>query len=631
MTAIAQLFSLPLAHALGWTLLHFCWQGAMAGVLLACVLGLLPLRASRLRYASACAAMALMFVLPAITFCVLAANTQTKPQQPSIAFTAEQQSYALNNSFSRSAEPWTAHQSAETWTVRLEGVIDQSLAVVIGCWFAGVLILLCRLNLGLLAVRRMKSLTIGSASLEIQQILRSLCTRLRMQRTIVLLNSARVQAPTVIGWLKPAILLPIGCMTGLSSLQIEAILAHELAHIRRHDYLVSMFQSVMETIFFYHPAVWWVSTRMRREREHCCDDLAVELCGDRIAYARALSFLEEQRSAALVGVFGATGGVLKMRIARLLSTNRPLAFPRALAVILLVFVVATAGLTVLGSARAQSISLQQRKNSDQNSGGQSSASYRSATPQDIRFNVASIHPLKEMPKQVTFTSTSDGFDSGVQAGELVKIAYAPETPIIAIKGAGGVSKVLNLPNWATNDWYELKARVANEDLAAWQSQGSEYKLFKSALRSLLKERFQLEVHEEKTEVPIYNLVVAKNSDNLKPSTYNSTTVPIGGMKLASGGTMVGIRRSDGGTEWDIYYATMDDLAEFLSGMELPVHNATNLTGRYDFVLHGARHDSWDTEKPTSNFSIDHLGLKLAPSTTQGFNIVIDRIEKPSED
>jgi hypothetical protein len=143
-------------------------------------------------------------------------------------------------------------------------------------------------------------------------------------------------------------------VTGLSTLQIEAILAHELAHIRRHDYLVSLFQSAMETVFFYHPAVWWVSNRMRCEREHCCDDLAVALCGDGIAYARALSFLEERRSPAVAGALGATGGELKMRIARLLNVNQSPVSRRTPAVILLLFAAALAGLAAWGSARAQS-------------------------------------------------------------------------------------------------------------------------------------------------------------------------------------------------------------------------------------------------------------------------------------
>jgi len=347
MTAVMQLSTLPLVHALGWTLLHFCWQGTIVAIILACALGLFPSRASRARYSIACAAMALMVMLPAITFYMLAKNAQPKPQRFAAAVPVESFSHMLNNQFDLSAEPWT---------VRLERVLNQSLPAVIGFWFAGMLALLCRLNLGLIGTRRMKFLAVESAAAEIQDVLRALRTKLRIKRAVELLNSARVQAPTVIGWLKPAILLPLGCMIGLSTLQIEAILAHELAHIRRHDYLVSLFQSMMESVLFYHPAVWWVSKQIRREREHCCDDLAVAVCGDRLAYAKALSFLEERRSPIPAGAFGATGGVLKMRIGRLLGLNQSPVFPRTLAVILLMCAVATAGLAVWGSARAQSTS-----------------------------------------------------------------------------------------------------------------------------------------------------------------------------------------------------------------------------------------------------------------------------------
>src|SRR5205085_6589248 len=107
-----------------------------------------------------------------------------------------------------------------------------------------------------------------------------------------LCRSALVEVPTAIGFMKPVILLPASTLTGLAPAQIEAILAHELAHIRRHDYFVNLLQSVIETLLFYHPAVWWVSRRVREERELCCDDLAVRASGDAIAYARALSELE---------------------------------------------------------------------------------------------------------------------------------------------------------------------------------------------------------------------------------------------------------------------------------------------------------------------------------------------------
>src|SRR5271154_4814401 len=141
MTALVQLSELPPVHALGWTLLHFCWQGSIVAIIVACALGLIPLRASRLRYSIACAAMAFMVMLPAITFCALETNTQPKPQRFAIAVAAEDFGHALNNRFDQSAGPWT---------IRFERVLNQSLPAVIGFWFAGVLFLLCRLNLGLM-------------------------------------------------------------------------------------------------------------------------------------------------------------------------------------------------------------------------------------------------------------------------------------------------------------------------------------------------------------------------------------------------------------------------------------------------------------------------------------------------
>ena len=123
-----------------------------------------------------------------------------------------------------------------------------------------------------------------------------------------LLESSAVVVPTVIGWLQPVILLPVSALAGLSPTQIEAILAHELAHIRRHDYLVNLLQTLLETLLFYHPAVWWLSRSDPHERENCCDDLAVSLCGDPVAYARALADLEEHRGSAGPLVMAASGG-----------------------------------------------------------------------------------------------------------------------------------------------------------------------------------------------------------------------------------------------------------------------------------------------------------------------------------
>jgi hypothetical protein len=166
--------------------------------------------------------------------------------------------------------------------------------------------------------------------------------------------------PTVIGWLRPVILLPASTLTGLSAAQIEALLAHELAHIRRYDYLINLLQTAVETLLFYHPAVWWISRQIREEREHCCDDLAVAACGNVLIYARALAELERLRVAAPRFAVAATGGPLVRRIQRLigrpaLASNRfESSFAGAIALAMILFIFTSAHTPVLsGNAAAE--------------------------------------------------------------------------------------------------------------------------------------------------------------------------------------------------------------------------------------------------------------------------------------
>ena len=130
---------------------------------------------------------------------------------------------------------------------------------------------------------------------EWQQALSKLAAKIRLSRPVPLLVSALVQVPTVVGWLRPVVLVPVGALGGLPAEYLEALLLHELAHIRRQDYLVNMLQSVAEALLFYHPAVWWVSGHIRAERELCCDDVAVSVFGNALTYASALAHLESCR------------------------------------------------------------------------------------------------------------------------------------------------------------------------------------------------------------------------------------------------------------------------------------------------------------------------------------------------
>ena len=200
---------------------------------------------------------------------------------------------------------------------------EQFLSWVVMVWLAGAVVFWVRLAGGWVVAARMRSMLVRRAPPEWQETLRKLGARIGLSRPVRLLVSALVQVPTVVGWLRPVVLVPVGALGGLPAEHLEALLLHELAHIRRHDYLVNILQSVAEALLFYHPAVWWVSGHIRAERELCCDDVAVSISGDALTYARALAQLESYRPAHLSAAVAANGGSLADRIARLLGQSRP--------------------------------------------------------------------------------------------------------------------------------------------------------------------------------------------------------------------------------------------------------------------------------------------------------------------
>src|SRR6185369_7883872 len=185
---------------------------------------------------------------------------------------------------------------------------------------------------------------------------RRLSVALSVRHAVRLLESTAVQVPAVVGLVRPVILLPANTLTGLLPGQLEMILAHELAHIRRHDFLVNLLQAAVETLLFYHPAVWWISRQVRIERENCCDDLAVGVCGDPLQYARALTRLEELRGETLALAVSARGGLLLHRIRRVVGGPAPSSGPvrgvTALA-LLLGLALAFAGPSLTAIARPQ--------------------------------------------------------------------------------------------------------------------------------------------------------------------------------------------------------------------------------------------------------------------------------------
>jgi len=293
----------PLAGAVGWTLLHSLWEGAIISVALAAVL--LATRSPRIRYAAACAAMLVMLGGFGITF------VRMLPEGPQI------------RAVKKPAFPaWNVATSADASDAS-NTVLAEIVPWLAPFWIAGVWIFYLRHVAGWISVSRMRRRGVCGVSEHWRSELAGLSARLHLTRPVVLLESCLADAPMVLGHFRPYILMPVGLLAGLPAAQVEAILLHELAHIRRYDYLVNVLQRSVEGLLFYHPAVWWMSRVMRNERENCCDDLVVEMSGDAHEYARALAALEQNRWSGCEPAVAARGGNLVKRIRRLLYPKGP--------------------------------------------------------------------------------------------------------------------------------------------------------------------------------------------------------------------------------------------------------------------------------------------------------------------
>ena len=323
MNWLTLLFRPPFMVALGWALLHFLWQGALIALLLG--LANLCLRRARanLRYAAACTAILLMLVSGVGTFLWLDSGARPAPDAPREMFaTLLSPPYAALPAFI------TGHSvdraiPGRAVIVQLQEWVDAHLAWLVSVWFAGVALLSLRTAGGWMYAQRLKRQSTSPAGSMWQERLVSLARRLEIRRRLILCESRLAKVPTVIGWLRPVILLPASALTNLTPEMMEALLAHELAHIRRHDYLLNLLQTAVETLLFYHPAVWWVGKTMRLERENCCDDVAVSACGNALTYARALTELEQLRCSEPQLALAANGGSLIDRIRRLVGVRQP--------------------------------------------------------------------------------------------------------------------------------------------------------------------------------------------------------------------------------------------------------------------------------------------------------------------
>src|SRR6266480_4300256 len=309
MRILAHGISPELLQALGWTLLHFVWQGAALAALFAVTNALC--RRATTRYALAVIALALMMAAPLITLAGL-----MRQKDPAVGYGAPGASaLAVKPVEGVSVAAGPGAPAPEAPAPQPAGILW-----CVEAWFLGVLLLSLRTAGGLFLVEKMRRCEMRPVARELYEKCLALQRKMGLERVIRYCECLRLDAPAVLGWVRPVVLLPAKALTGLSEEQIAMIIAHELAHIRRLDGFVNLFQIGVETLLFYHPAVWWVSQRIRTEREHCCDDEAVAVSGDAVNYARALTLMEEWRTAPSL-LMAANRSPLSERVVRLLGLD----------------------------------------------------------------------------------------------------------------------------------------------------------------------------------------------------------------------------------------------------------------------------------------------------------------------
>ena len=608
MNAVQMLSSTAWVERLGWTLVHFLWQGLAIALLYAAARRIMARRSSpNGRYLLACAALAAMMAAPLATWRFI--------QQPDASPASP---YHIRNI---PPAPSTIGVDAATLPDSVRATVPsaqpaQLLAWIMIVWLAGAAAFWVRLAGGWVVAARMRSMLVRRAPPEWQQILGKLGARIGLSRPVRLLVSALVQVPTVVGWLRPVVLVPVGALGGLPPEHLEALLLHELAHIRRHDYLVNILQSAAEALLFYHPAVWWVSGHIRAERELCCDDVAVSVSGDALTYACALAQLESYRPAHLGAAVAANGGSLSDRIARLLGQSRPSSHtalgPGVLAVAVLL-VAAAYGLYAQPDAHPafQSVSIK-----------------RNTSDWSKRFQ----HSM--------------GIGVNASLMLLIQFAYsAHDNPMNGHSLPLPASQVVGGPAWINSEGYDIDAKPpANTDpkqiWLMWQT--------------LLADRFKLKLHRETRELPIYDLTVAKGGPKLPaakaagcvsfPPGTKPHPVPgkvdCGYVSGPYGGFTSGLFRIMGRK---VHVA--DLVRELISVLDRPVLDKTGYNGEFDLDLSftpddalkgfpyfepGAGGGSRIPNLPNIFAALEEqLGLKLTSAKGPVEVLVIDHAERPA--
>jgi uncharacterized protein (TIGR03435 family) len=625
----------PWITVAGWTLVHFLWEGMLIGLAAVLLLELLHRRSPEARYAVACGALLLMLAAPLVTVRALSQSDWTD-QRDVMARMIERNSRLRvgADAVSRVRTPVMptnpaaidAPVAADASSASPIDVGARSwLPLVVAIWMTGVAILLARLAGGWWRIRRLHRAALVAPPSRWTAASERIASALSLRRVVHVVDSMHIDTPTVVGWMKPVIVLPIAALACLSPTQVDAILAHELAHIRRHDFIVNLLQTFAETFLFYHPAVWWISARIRIEREHCCDQVAISVCLDAVSYAEALVELETWRTHDATLALEATGGTLMARVRRVLGTPSD-DLPRSFGALTMIVVLSTLVSIVAATHYV-----------------------RAAQPAIDQEPPSAIDHSDAEAWQMVFTqSDSQMRFIGFRGRDLIRFAY--QIPSARVMGG---------PRWLDEQILRL---VVTLDAAPGADE------MPRLVRQVLEERLQLKTHVEQRNFPVLALAMARPDGSLGPNLRISATDCFDQQAWIDAGQPPRVwppaapRQPVCGEElWNrpightSYVAiTMPQFAEELrdvargwstsTGHVTDVVDRTGLTGRYDVHLRGLRLPLWVTRQREPLVSLleplglsswprmleEQLGLTLEESEAPYDVIVIDSAERPAQ-
>ena len=302
--------STPLTEAIGWVLLHSLWQGLLLAVLL---FAFFKLNATATkRYWAGLTTLLAQSLASLLTFAWYWQNSVSVGSQPVVL-------PIQNNPITVTTSPLISSEST-TWLYQFETYLP----FLVQVWLIGVVLFWGRLVLNFWYADQLKRTPSQPIPPAVTQLFERLSSHVSFKLPVRLVVSIEVTVPMVIGHLKPVILLPLGLVTRLSTKQLEAVLAHELAHLMRQDFVINLVQTALEGLYFFNPAIWWISAKVREERENACDDFAVRFCGNRHVLAQALAQVETYRQEPVLAMaFGAKKMPLLQRIQRILGVSTP--------------------------------------------------------------------------------------------------------------------------------------------------------------------------------------------------------------------------------------------------------------------------------------------------------------------